>query len=112
MSSVPDFGLESSDGAAIRRVIADVLRLPPERVLPDSDLVYELGAESIDFLDLLFNLDALVGTRVLPERWGAWLAGRVPGAKTGRGITPRVIEEFVVFYRASAIPQPAAGETT
>jgi acyl carrier protein len=102
----------SSDAAAIHRIIVEVLRVPPERVHPDADLVYELGAESIDFLDLLFSLDTLVGTRVLPERWGTWLKQRLPGVNDGSGITPRVIEEFVVSYRDSASPQPSAGDAS
>lgn len=108
MSNALDPGSLSADVAAIRAIIVNVLRVPPEKVLPDSDLVSDLGAESIDFLDLLFSLDDLVGRHVLPEHWGAWLRQRFPAGTSGR-LTPRIIEEFVVFYRAAA-PQPAAGE--
>lgn len=108
MSSPPTTGADA-DAAAIRRIIADVLKVAPDRVHPEADLVRDLGAESIDFLDLLFSLDALVGGRVLPERWGAWLKQRLPAGSAGHGITPLVIEEFVVFYRDS-LSQPAAGE--
>ena len=102
---------ESADAAAIHRIIADVLKVPLENVRPDSDLMFELGAESIDVLDLLFNLDSLVGARVLPERWGEWLRAQSPRFSGGRGITPRAVEEFVVGYRASLTPQPAARGT-
>jgi acyl carrier protein len=100
----------STDAAAIQHIIANVLRVPLEKVQPDSDLVGELGAESIDFLDLLFNLDELVGRHVLPEHWGTWLKERLPPGTPRRVITPRIIEEFVVSYRVSAMAQPAAGE--
>lgn len=109
MSSPSESRPESSDAAVLRRLIADVLSVPPESVHPDADLVYELGAESIDFLDLLFSLDPLVGSRVLPEHWAAWVEERLPDARAGRGITPRVLEEFVIFYRAFAIPERPAG---
>lgn len=110
MSTLPDSA--TADSAAIGRMIAEVLRVPAESVHPDADLVYELGAESIDFLDLLFSLDELVGSRVLPERWGMWIRQRLPADSAGRGITPRVIEEFVVYYRASTVAQTPSGEAT
>jgi acyl carrier protein len=109
MGNLPASAAATTDAAAISRIIANVLRVPVERVHPDAELIHELGAESIDFLDLLFNLDELTGRRVLPEHYGAWLRQRFPGGGDGHGITPRLIEEFVVFYRSSA--PSAAGDT-
>lgn len=92
-------GIDPADTASLYRLIAHVLTVPLEAVQPDVDLVYELGAESIDFLDLLFSLDELTGARVLPEAWSAWLQQRLPAAKGGAGITPAIVAEFVAHQR-------------
>jgi len=41
----------------IQEIIADVLVLDEEEVQPNSRLIADLGAESIDFLDLVFQLE-------------------------------------------------------
>lgn len=108
MSTMPADSLTAAESETIRGIVATVLQVPIASVQPDTDLVYELGAESIDFLDLLFNLDELAGTRVLPEVWGTWIRGRLPGADQSQGITPRILEEFVLYYRT--LPALATGE--
>ncbi len=40
-----------------RKVVAECLCLELDEVQPESRLVEDLGAESIDFLDVLFNLE-------------------------------------------------------
>jgi acyl carrier protein len=98
----PDFSaIDAADTDSLYRLIASVLMVPPEAVQPHVDLVYELGAESIDFLDLLFSLDELAGGRVLPEAWSAWQKQRLPDATDGSGITPSILAEFVAHQRAT-----------
>lgn len=41
----------------VREIIADVLVIDEEEVSLDSRLIADLGAESIDFLDLVFQLE-------------------------------------------------------
>lgn len=41
----------------VREIIADVLVIEEEEVSLDSRLIADLGAESIDFLDLVFQLE-------------------------------------------------------
>lgn len=41
----------------VRKIIADVLVLDEDEVLLTSRLITDLGAESIDFLDLVFQLE-------------------------------------------------------
>ncbi|HBF06882.1 MAG: acyl carrier protein [Legionellaceae bacterium] len=41
----------------VRSIIADVLVIEEEDITPDSRLIADLGAESIDFLDLVFQLE-------------------------------------------------------
>jgi acyl carrier protein len=41
----------------VAKIIADALGCEPDEVKPDTSLIDDLGAESIDFLDLVFRLE-------------------------------------------------------
>ena len=41
----------------VREIVADVLVIDEDEVTPNSRLIADLGAESIDFLDLVFQLE-------------------------------------------------------
>lgn len=41
----------------MREIVADVLMIEEDEVTPSSRLIADLGAESIDFLDLVFQLE-------------------------------------------------------
>jgi acyl carrier protein len=41
----------------VRAIVADVLVIDEDEVSLDSQLISDLGAESIDFLDLVFQLE-------------------------------------------------------
>ena len=43
---------------AVRRVFAETLRLPLDKVQLDSNLMADLAVESIDLLDIVFQLEA------------------------------------------------------
>lgn len=98
------------DATAIRNMIAQVLSVSIESVHQDVDLVNELGAESIDFLDLLFHLDDVVGARVLPEHWNAWLKAWARERGASPVITPRMLEQFVGYCRTSLDVGSRGGE--
>lgn len=51
----------------VRALVAECLAQPPERVTPASRLVTDLGADSLDFLDLVFALERAFG---VPMREG------------------------------------------
>ncbi len=54
----------------VKKCLEDTLALEPAqaaRVTPETNIVEELGAESLDFLDLLFRLEDEFGI-VLPQR--------------------------------------------
>jgi acyl carrier protein len=44
-------------GETVRQLIAEALATDPERVRPESILMDDLGAESLDFLDIVFKLE-------------------------------------------------------
>ena len=45
----------------VRAIVAEALFVSPEDVQPDMSLMRDLGAESIDFLDILFRLEKEFG---------------------------------------------------
>ena len=50
----------------VATIVADALDQPAEKVTPDASLVDDLGAESIDFLDIVFRLESAFGLKI-PE---------------------------------------------
>ena len=52
----------------VREIIADVLVIDEEEILKNSRLIADLGAESIDFLDLVFQLENEFGIKIPRER--------------------------------------------
>jgi acyl carrier protein len=80
--------------AMVRQTIADVLVVPLERVLPDTRLSADLGAESIDYVDLVFRLEEALGRPVPPDRWAAFLRQRLPMGQYATSITTSVVREF------------------
>jgi acyl carrier protein len=84
---------------AVRRLVADVLIVPLERVEPDSILAADLGAESIDYLDLVFRLEDVVGRSIPISNWQQYLNRRFGTASLTEAITTRVVVEFALECR-------------
>jgi acyl carrier protein len=49
---------------AVRDAVAEALALEPEEVSPEATLTDELGAESIDLLDVLFRIERSTGVKI------------------------------------------------
>jgi acyl carrier protein len=80
--------------ALVRDIIAEVLMVAPEEVRPDTALVRDLGAESLDFLDLLFRLEESLGRTIPPERWNDYVRDRTRGEDLATAITAQLVLEF------------------
>ncbi len=78
----------------VSHIIAEVLMVPREKVRPDSALIADLGAESLDFLDLLFRLEEALGKEFPPDRWDAFVRAKAPEGDFGTAITTDVVCEF------------------
>jgi acyl carrier protein len=81
-------------GEQVRGIVSEVLLVPRESVRLDSALIGDLGAESIDFLDMVFRIEDIVGHRIHVSRWGTFIAERLPGADLTRAITTAIVVEF------------------
>ncbi len=60
----------------VKEIVMEVLDVEADEVAPDSTLIDDLGAESIDFLDLSFKIEKEFGVK-FPEREIAQLASAV-----------------------------------
>ncbi|MFN7986446.1 MAG: acyl carrier protein [Thermoanaerobaculia bacterium] len=77
--------------ARVLSIVADALDQPAERVTLDSSLVDDLGAESIDFLDIVFRLESAFGLKIPEEE--IW-AGSFDGVGDDPGAIAARIEEL------------------
>ena len=84
---------------AVRGIVAEVLMVPRDSVQPGAALVAELGAESIDFLDLIFRLEEILGKKIPSSRWDSFVMERLPGADLSSAITTAVVVEFAARER-------------
>ena len=74
--------------------------IPLESVRDDAALMRDLGAESIDLLDLLFRLEEALGEKVAVQRWEEFLRRRLTGADAATGITLELVVAFVEEQRS------------
>jgi acyl carrier protein len=86
----------------VRGIISEVLLVPRDMVSAESSLMDELGAESIDFLDMIFRIEDIVGRRIPVSRWYEFVEERLHGANLAQAITTAVMVEFAERERALA----------
>jgi acyl carrier protein len=86
----------------VREIVAEVLVIPADEVTPGAALIRDLGAESIDFLDLVFRLEDSLGTRIPYARWQDFLTASLAGADPSTAITPEVVRAFAEVEMARA----------
>jgi acyl carrier protein len=78
----------------VRRIIAEVLVVALAEVQPGKALVQDLGAESIDFLDLVFKLEDALGLSIPMQHWHDFVRCRFTGEDLAIAITPETIRQF------------------
>ena len=78
----------------VREIVAEVLVISADDVRPGAALIRDLGAESIDFMDLVFRLEDALDTPIPYTRWQRFLEERLPGADLSAAITPEVVQLF------------------
>jgi len=55
----------------VAMIVAEALSVPVARVTPSASLIDDLGAESIDFLDILFRVETAFAVKIREtELWG------------------------------------------
>ncbi len=110
--------------AKVREVLEDALGVDEDEVAPSAKLVGDLGAESIDFLDIVFRLEKAFGIQInqaelfldnvlndpryvqdgaVTDAGMAELKQRLPHADLSEFDTTRNVEDFSNVFTVDAI---------
>ena len=81
----------------IADIIAETGGIPRENITPDSHVIDDLGIDSLDFLDIVFEIDKRFGIKVPVEAWTEQVnSGKAPAEQFFvLGALARRIEELV-----------------
>ena len=83
--------------SAVKDAVAEALALDEDEVTPDATLMDELGAESIDLLDILFRIEKGVGVKIQASDLGDHIQGGIPDEEFGdenEMVTPKGLEQL------------------
>lgn len=64
--------------AAVKDAVVEALALDDDEVTPESTLMDDLGAESIDLLDILFRIQKRTGVKIEASDLGDYIQGGIP----------------------------------
>ena len=84
--------------AAVQEIVSQVLMVSSARIHHDTKLS-DLGAESIDYLDLIFRIEDAIGKKVSVRQWEAFVNERLAGASLSDAITVGILVEFAESER-------------
>jgi acyl carrier protein len=101
MSADPALVGSGSLDSLVQRLVADVLVVPIEQVTMERALIADLGAESIDFLDLVFQLEEALSKRIPFTRWQSYLTERFGTGDLSQTITIEVVRDFAAREAAA-----------
>jgi len=69
--------------SAVKEAVTEALALDEDEVTPEATLMDELGAESIDLLDILFRIEKSVGVKIQASDLGDHIQGGIPEEEFG-----------------------------
>lgn len=78
----------------VQQLVADVLVISVDEVQPTRALIRDLGAESIDLMDLVFRLEDALDTLIPFTRWQQFVEVNLVGRDAAAAITPEFVEAF------------------
>jgi acyl carrier protein len=65
----------------VQTSVAEALGMDEDEVTPDSTLLGDLGAESIDLLDILFRIERKVGVKIQASDLSEYVQGGIPDSE-------------------------------
>ena len=71
--------------APVQEAVANALGVDDDEATPDATLMDDLGAESIDLLDILFRIERSVGVKIQASDLGDEIQGGIPDEEFGAG---------------------------
>jgi acyl carrier protein len=69
--------------SAVKEAVAEALALDEDEVTDDATLMDDLGAESIDLLDILFRIEKSTGVKIQASDLGDHIQGGIPDDEFG-----------------------------
>ena len=99
----PDSPVAREEGLpVVRTAVADSLALDLDEVSPTSRLVTDLGADSLDFVDLIFTLEKKFGVKIRESELGLLtrLDINSPDVLQGDYLTPQAIDKLAPWVPA------------
>jgi len=63
---------------AVQEAVVGALGVDDDEVTPDATLMDDLGAESIDLLDILFRIERSTGVKIQASDLGEYIQGGIP----------------------------------
>ena len=82
----------------VRDCVAEALALDLDEISPESTLLDELDAESIDLLDILFRIDRATGVKIQSDELASYVQGGIPDEEFGDEdadvITPKGMDQL------------------
>jgi acyl carrier protein len=88
---------------AVKEAVVGALGVGEDEVTPEATLMEDLGAESIDLLDILFRVERSTGTKVQASDIGEYIQGGIPDDEFGD--EAGVITDKGFDQLKSALPQ-------
>src|SRR5919198_2512922 len=76
---------ESETQKAVQEAVVGALGVSEDEASPDATLMDDLGAESIDLLDILFRIERSVGVKIQASDLGDEIQGGIPDEEFGAG---------------------------
>jgi len=74
-------------------------------VEPEKSLVADLGAESIDFLDLVFRLEDVLGKEITAAYFDHWVQKRLDESGQSE-VTVALMNEFALVESGLGVAEP------
>jgi acyl carrier protein len=94
--------------APVKEAVAEALALDDDEVTNESTLMDDLGAESIDLLDILFRIEKSTGVKIQASDLGDYIQGGIPDDEFGDEnelVTEKGLEQL-----KKVMPQIEVGE--
>ncbi len=85
-------GLDVLSG--VRSILVDALRKPADLIKPEARIFGDLGAESLDLLDIRFRIERMFGFKIQQDE----IAKSVSGTLTAQEIRERLTVGHVVEF--------------
>ena len=94
--------------AAVKEAVVEALALDDDEVTPESTLMDDLGAESIDLLDILFRIEKSTGVKIEASDLGDYMQGGISDDEFSDD--DEIITEKGAQHLKTVMPQVDPGE--